>query len=109
MDIEPVLQTDQVNWLDGEEGVIDDYIHFMHSGGHCPQHIVFLIDDGIDKVFYGGDESPQLKQMKVKYVAKYDYDGKKALALREQYAERGKAEGWKFMFYHDVSSPVASL
>ena len=108
-DIEPLLATQQVKWLDGETGVIDGYIHFYHSGGHCPQHIVYLVDDGTDKVFFGGDEAPQLKQMKMKYVAKYDFDGKKAMALREQYAAQGIAEGWKFLFYHDVKCPVAAL
>lgn len=108
-DIEPLLATNQVKWLDGEDGVIDGYIRYMHTGGHCPQHIVYLIDDGTDKIFFGGDEAPQLKQMKIKYVAKYDYDGKKALAVREQYAEIGKREGWKFLFYHDVKIPVAAL
>ncbi|MCB0698102.1 MAG: MBL fold metallo-hydrolase [Chitinophagaceae bacterium] len=107
--IEPLLTSPQVHWLEGEEGEIDGYIKYFHSGGHSPQHIVFLIADGKDKIFFGGDEAPQLKQMKIKYVAKYDYNGKKALALREQYAEQGRAEGWKFLFDHDVGSPVAVL
>jgi glyoxylase-like metal-dependent hydrolase (beta-lactamase superfamily II) len=108
-DIEPLLATNQVVWLDGEMGMIDGYIEFRHSGGHCPEHIVYLIDDGEGKVFYGGDEAPQLKQLKIKYMAKYDYDGKKAMALREQYAEEGKRDGWQFLFYHDVKIPVAGL
>jgi len=108
-DIEPLLGTSQVRWIDGEQGNIDGYIKYMHSGGHCPQHIVFLIDDGRDKIFFGGDEAPQLKQMKMKYIAKYDYDGKKALALREQYAEQGRLEGWQFLFYHDVKTPISLL
>ncbi len=108
-DIEPILATNQVAWLEGDEGVIDNYIRFTHSGGHSPQHIVFLVDDGTDKIFYGGDEAPQLKQMKIKYIAKYDYDGKKAMMLRQQYVEQGRKEGWKFLFYHDVKTPVAEL
>lgn len=108
-DIEPLLATQQVLWLDGESGTIDGYIRFTHSGGHSPQHIVYLIDDGQNKIFFGGDEAPQLKQMKIKYVAKYDYDGKKAMQLREAYAAQGKAEGWQFLFYHDVKSAVAKL
>jgi len=108
-EIEPLLSSTQVHWLDGEEGMISDYIHFTHSGAHCPQHIVYLIDDGVDKIFYGGDEAPQLKQMKIKYVAKYDYNGKKAMELREQYAEQGRKEGWNFLFYHDVKTPMAKL
>lgn len=108
-DIEPLLATQQVEWLDGETGLIDGYIRFSHSGGHSPQHIVYLLDDGSDKIFFGGDEAPQLKQMKIKYIAKYDFDGKKAMHLREQYAAQGKAEDWQFLFYHDVKSAVARL
>jgi glyoxylase-like metal-dependent hydrolase (beta-lactamase superfamily II) len=108
-DIEPLLSSSQVAWLDGESGDIDGYIHFTHSGAHCPEHIVFLIDDGHDKIFFGGDEAPQLKQMRIKYIAKYDYDGKKAMELREQYAAQGHDEGWQFLFYHDVKTPVATL
>jgi len=108
-EIEPLFSSGQVQWLEGEEGMIDGYIRYTHSGGHCPEHIVFLITDGADKIFFGGDEAPQLKQMKMKYIAKYDYDGKKAMHLREQYAEQGKSEGWQFLFYHDVAKPVATL
>ncbi len=108
-DIEPLLTTAQVHWLDGEEGLVDGYIKYTHSGGHCPQHIVYLVEDGDEKIFFGGDEAPQLKQMKMKYVAKYDFDGKKAMQLREQYAEQGKQEDWEFLFYHDVKSAVAKL
>ncbi|OSZ78921.1 MBL fold metallo-hydrolase [Chitinophagaceae bacterium IBVUCB1] len=108
-EIEPLLSTKQVHWLDGAEGMIDGYIKYMHTGGHSQQHIVYLIDDGNDKIFFGGDEAPQLKQMKIKYVAKYDYNGKLAMELREKFAAQGKEEGWQFLFYHDVHSPVAKL
>jgi len=105
-DIEPLFATNQVQWMDGEQGDIDGYIHFTHSGGHCPYHVVYLVSDGEDKIFFGGDEAPQLKQLKMKYIAKYDFDGKKAMHLREQYAEQGKKEGWTFLFYHDVKNPI---
>ena len=108
-EIEPLLASGQVKWLDGEQGTVDGYIHFTHSGAHCPQHIVYLIEDGGDKIFFGGDEAPQLKQMKMRYIARYDFDGKKAMELRQQYAEKGKKEDWKFLFYHDVKCPVTKL
>jgi glyoxylase-like metal-dependent hydrolase (beta-lactamase superfamily II) len=108
-EIEPLLSSSQVQWLDGEEGVIGGYIKFMHSGGHSPQHVVYLLDDGQDKVFFGGDEAPQLKQLKMKYIAKYDFDGKKAMHLRAEYARQGHEEGWSFLFYHDVKMPIAKL
>jgi glyoxylase-like metal-dependent hydrolase (beta-lactamase superfamily II) len=108
-EIEPLLASGQVEWLDEPEGLIDGYIRYMHSGGHCPEHLVYLIEEGGEKVFFGGDEAPQLKQMKIKYMAKYDYDGKKAMELREQYATRGHAEDWMFLFYHDVAQPMAKI
>ncbi len=108
-ELEPLFSSGQVVWLEGVEGRINEHITFRHSGGHCPQHIVFLIEDGGQTIFYGGDEAPQLKQMKLKYVAKYDYDGKRAMQLREQWAEEGRRGGWEFLFYHDVKCPVARL
>jgi len=67
------------------------------------------VHDGAEKIFYGGDEAPQLKQMLTRYVARYDFDGRKAMELRQRYAEEGRAEHWKFLFYHDVKNPVAEL
>lgn len=108
-ELRPLLDCNQVVWLDGTEGRIDEHITFRHSGGHSPQHIVFLIEDGNDVVFFGGDEAPQLKQMKIRYVAKYDFDGKRAMQLREQWAEEGRKAGWRFLFYHDIAMPEAKL
>lgn len=101
-----VLQhTPNVAWLDGD-GKIDGYISYWVSGGHSPHHQVFLVEDAGEKIFFGGDEAPQLGQMKRKFVAKYDYDGRKAQALREQWWEKGRNEGWTFLFYHDIKMPT---
>jgi glyoxylase-like metal-dependent hydrolase (beta-lactamase superfamily II) len=108
-ELRPLLESNQVVWLEGNEGRIDEHITFRHSGGHSPQHIVFLIEDGDEIVFFGGDEAPQLKQMKIRYVAKYDFDGKRAMQLREQWTEEGRKAGWRFLFYHDIAIPEAKL
>jgi len=107
--IEKGLSALSIHWLDGEEDLIDGYIRFVHSGGHCPEHVVFILEDQGQTIFFGGDEAPQLKQVLVRYVAKYDYDGKKALAIREKYADLGRHGNWKFLFYHDVKNAVATL
>lgn len=98
----------RVTWLKEETGTIDGYIRYQHTDGHSPQHIVFFIDSEEGIIFYGGDEAPQYKQMKMKYVAKYDFDGKRAMQLREQWAEEGAGK-WRFLFYHDVKTPIAKL
>jgi hypothetical protein len=86
-------------------GMIDDYIHYEISGAHCPFHQVFWIKENDTILFFGGDEAPQLHQMKSRFVAKYDFDGKKAMHLRQQWWERGNKEGWTFLFYHDIAQP----
>ena len=90
--------------LDGD-GVLDGYIKYQVTGAHCPYHQVFWIVDGGETIFFGGDVAPQLQGMKSRFVAKYDYDGKKAMELRQEWWEKGQAEGWTFLFYHDVKVP----
>jgi glyoxylase-like metal-dependent hydrolase (beta-lactamase superfamily II) len=108
-ELQVLFSSPQMHWLDENEGIIDGYIKYTWSGAHSPYHIVFLITEGNEKIFYGGDEAPQLKQMKIKYVAKYDYDGKKAMSLRENWAIQGREAHWQFLFYHDVKNPVEYL
>jgi glyoxylase-like metal-dependent hydrolase (beta-lactamase superfamily II) len=95
----------QVSFLDGD-GVLDGYIRYRVTGAHCPWHQAFWIVDGGETVFFGGDVAPQLQQMKSRLVAKYDYDGKRAMELRQEWWEKGREEGWTFLFYHDVKTPL---
>jgi hypothetical protein len=60
-------------------------------------------------VFFGGDVAPQLQQMKSRFIAKYDYDGKKCMELRQQWWKLGEEEKWTFLFYHDIKTPVYSF
>jgi len=89
-----------------ENGTIDDYIEYEISGGHSKYHVVYRIKDDGRIVFFGGDEAPQLSQMKHRYAAKYDFDGRKAMNLRKEWWEKGNEEGWEFLFYHDVKTPT---
>jgi glyoxylase-like metal-dependent hydrolase (beta-lactamase superfamily II) len=106
-ELECLRTSPQVEFLDGD-GVIDGYIKYTVTGAHCPFHQAFWIVDGGETVFFGGDVAPQLQQMKSRFVAKYDYDGKKAMELRQQWWEQGQREGWTFLFYHDVKTPTFS-
>ncbi len=108
-ELEKLAWADNVVFLDEPQGLIDGYIHYFHTGAHSPQHIAYLIEDELGTIFFGGDEAPQYKQMIMKYVAKYDYDGKKAMELREQWAEKGKEENWRFLFYHDIQTPISVI
>jgi glyoxylase-like metal-dependent hydrolase (beta-lactamase superfamily II) len=91
--------------LDGD-GVLDNYIRYEMTGAHCPYHQVFWIEENNEKIFFGGDVAPQLQQMKSRFIAKYDYDGKKCMELRKQWWQQGEKEKWTFLFYHDIRTPV---
>jgi glyoxylase-like metal-dependent hydrolase (beta-lactamase superfamily II) len=104
-ELEILQHTDRLVLLDGE-GMLDGYIHYRVSGGHSPYHQVFTITENNEIIFFGGDEAPQLHQMKNRFVAKYDYDGKKAMELRQAWWQQGQQEHWTFLFYHDIKSPV---
>lgn len=104
-DFEILKDSSQVNFTEGN-GVIDNYIKYEVTGAHCPYHQVFWIEEDGEKIFFGGDVVPQLQQMKNKFVAKYDYDGKKSMQLRQQWREQGEREKWAFLFYHDIKTPV---
>lgn len=85
---------------------INEAIRCELSGGHCPFHQVIWICENGQTVFYGGDEAPQLQQMKHRFVAKYDKNGKRAMELRAQWWQVAEQEHWTFLFYHDVTNAV---
>jgi glyoxylase-like metal-dependent hydrolase (beta-lactamase superfamily II) len=104
-ELECLRNNSQVHLLDGD-GLIDDYIEYRITGGHSPHHQVFWLREEGEVIFFGGDEAPQLNQMRNRFVAKYDYDGKKAMEFRQQWWKQGEEEKWSFLFYHDVKNPV---
>jgi glyoxylase-like metal-dependent hydrolase (beta-lactamase superfamily II) len=99
-------ESSQVTLLHQDTGTIDNYIFYQLTGAHSPYHQVFWIKDENEIIFFGGDDAPQLQQMKHRFVAKYDHDGKKAMELRRQWWEQGQKEKWTFLFYHDVKNSV---
>ena len=105
-ELEPLRNSDRIVLLKDDEGTIDDHIHYKITGAHSPYHQVFWIKENGKTIFFGGDDAPQLQQMKHRFVAKYDHDGKKAMELRRSWWERGQKENWTFLFYHDVKNPV---
>lgn len=102
-----VLQhSPQVVLLEQDNGIIDDYISYEVTHAHSPFHQVFRIQGETEIIFFGGDDAPQLQQMKHRFIAKYDYDGKRAMELRRTWWELGHREKWTFLFYHDVKNPI---
>lgn len=101
-----ILQHNDKVIFTGDNGTIDDYIHYDFTGAHSPYHQSITIKEEGQTIFFGGDVAPQLSQMKSRFIAKYDFDGKKCMELRQQWWEQGQKEGWTFLFYHDIKTPV---
>jgi len=87
-------------------GAIDGYIKYEQTKAHSAYHQVFWIEEDGEIIFYGADDAPQLQQMKSRFVAKYDFDGKKTMELRRAWWELGAQQKWTFLFYHDIKSPT---
>lgn len=105
-EIEILKDHHQVQLLHADEGEIDGYISYRLTGAHSPYHQAFWIKENGQTVFFGGDVAPQLQQMKIRYKTKYDYEPDKAVALRQAWWKQGAEEGWTFLFYHDIKTPV---
>ncbi len=100
--------SDQVVFTSGN-GKINDCIRYEVSGAHSPYHQVFKLEEDGEIVFYGGDVAPQLQQMKNRFIAKYDYEGKRCMELRQEWWKQGQEEHWTFLFYHDIKTPVMKV
>ena len=103
-EFEILANADNVIFTEGN-GKIDEYISYEVTGAHCPFHQTFMIEEDGEKIFFGGDVAPQLQQMKSRFIAKYDFDGKKSMELRTQWWEQSQKEHWTFLFYHDIKTP----
>ena len=108
-ELELLRDSPQIVLLNDDVGTIDDYISYEVTGAHCPFHQVFWIRDADGIIFFGADDAPQLQQMKHRFVAKYDFDGRKAANLRSEWWDRGAREKWTFLFYHDIKTPVIQV
>ncbi|GAB2704759.1 hypothetical protein GCM10027037_32870 [Mucilaginibacter koreensis] len=90
-------------------GTVQPGIDYELSGGHTEFHQVFLISLEGKQVFFGGDELPEPEQLQRKFAAKYDFDGRKAMHLREGYGAKAASEGWICLFYHAKAVPIGTV
>ncbi len=101
-----VLKNNHQLILQNGNGWIDNYIEYNVTNAHTPNHQVYKIKENEQTIFFGGDDAPQLQQMKNRFMAKYDYDGKKAMQLRQQWWMEGREKQLTFLFYHDLKTPI---
>jgi len=98
----------QLKFVEGS-GMLTAGISYELTGAHTPYHQVFLLDDDSDKVFFGGDVLPEPEELLRKFIAKYDFDGRKAMELREEFGIKAAQENWNCLFYHAKSNATGFI
>lgn len=98
----------QLNFTDEVNGGIK-YISTKTIGGHTmySQLIEIKIKDQL--FLMAGDVLASKGAVNRKYVAKYDFDGKKSMELRQQICERAYKEKAIILAYHDTEHPMFML
>lgn len=94
-----VQRNAQLQFVEGS-GKLTDGISYELTGAHTPCHQVFLLNEGNDKVFFGGDVLPEPEELIKKFIAKYDFDGRKAMELRNEFGIKAAQDNWNCLFYH---------
>lgn len=97
-----------VHFVEGS-GKFNNEISYELTGGHCENHQVFLIREDNETVFFGGDILPEPEQLLSKAMAKYDFDGRRSMELRQEYGKRAAEENWQCLFYHAKSKAIARI
>ena len=103
-----VQRSGSIHFVEGN-GHINSEISYELTGGHCEYHQVFLIRENDETYFFGADILPEPEQLLRKFMAKYDFDGRKAMELREEYGRKAAEENWNCLFYHARSKAIAKV
>ncbi len=90
-------------------GKLTDDISYELTGGHTEYHQVFTITNQNETVFYGGDVLPEPEQLMRKFIAKYDFDGRKAMELRNHYGKLAVENNWTCLFYHAKNRRIGKV
>lgn len=101
--LERLIQLPNIIWMNDDKGQITDEISYEVVGGHTPFMQVFWITENGETVFYGADDLPQEAYLQYHLAYKSDFDGRKAMELRQIWEKEAKENHWKILLYHDLN------
>lgn len=104
--LEKLAELPNLIFMEDDEGMISNEISYQVTGGHSPFHQVFWIREQKQTAFYGADNLPQRGYLKLHIAYKSDYDGKKAMMLRQEWERKANKEHWAVLLYHDMKLPI---
>ena len=103
-----VQRSGSIHFVEGS-GQLNEEISFELTGGHSEFHQVFTIKEDGKTIFFGGDVLPEPGQLLRKFMAKYDFDGRRSMELREEYGHKAAEGNWTCLFYHAKSKAVSEI
>lgn len=104
--LQALAQHPNVHFLNDEEGALTPEISFRVTGGHTPYHQTVSMTHAGKTYFYGADVLPQKGYIQRNFAYKNDYDGKRAMAFRNEYIEQG--QDWTFLLCHALMKPLVT-
>ena len=89
----------KVVFIEGD-GVINQHISYYLTPGHTPFHTAYLIHEGDQKIYFGGDALTMPQQIGSTLLIKSDRDPRQAIDVRKVIVEQAVAQQWICLFYH---------
>ncbi len=86
-----------------------DEITMRTTGGHTEFHQAILYKNGSERAMMLGDVLGRPMAINRKFVAKFDHDGKKSQAVREEYLRKALEEDYLVLTYHGCDSAMVKL
>ncbi|MEH6305917.1 MBL fold metallo-hydrolase [Olivibacter sp. CPCC 100613] len=104
--LEQLTEWPNLVFMEEDAGMLSNEISYQVTGGHTPFHQVFWIREQNQVIFYGADNLPQRGYLKLHIAYKSDYDGKRAMTLRQEWEKKANEEHWSVLLYHDMKMPI---
>jgi len=92
-----------------EVGTGNQYIESKTIGGHTEFSQLIKIQSNHQTLYMAGDVLGTRGAVNRRYAAKYDFDGKKSMHLREELLKTAFEEEAVLMAYHDTEHPLFKL
>ncbi|ASW73613.1 beta-lactamase [Chryseobacterium piperi] len=104
--LEKLIRLPNVVWMNDDQGQLTDEISYEVVGGHTPFMQVFWIREDGEIAFYGADDLPQESYLQYNVAFKTDFDGRKAMELRQMWQKEAEENHWKILLYHDLKKGI---
>lgn len=105
----PLIESGQLELIDGPAGVIVPGIRVLVTPGHTPWHMSVVIEDQGETLLYPADTIPTAHHLPLPWIMGYDVEPLRTLESKRALYARGTAEGWRVAFEHDAATVMGRL